>query len=74
MICLLLAGIISCHVTSRYTKRIMERWGIMLLPFLDSVVCMYANPLWTLIGQVLEKVSKEWSPVLMVAPYCKGAL
>ena len=46
----------------------------MLLPFLDSVVCIYANPPWTLIGQVLEKVSKEWSRVLMVAPYWKDAL
>ena len=35
---------------------------------------MYAHPPWTLIGQVLEKVSKERSRVSMVAPYCKEAL
>ena len=36
-------------------------------------VCLYANPPWTLIGNVLAKIAKEGSRVLLVTPHWKEA-
>ena len=39
----------------------------------DPGVCLYANPPWTLIGNVLTKISKEWSRVLLVTSHWREA-
>ena len=36
-------------------------------------VCLYANPPWTLIGKVLDKIAKDGSRVLLVTPHWKEA-
>ena len=39
----------------------------------DPGVCLYANPPWTLIGRVLDKIAGEGSRVLLVTPHWQEA-
>ena len=36
-------------------------------------VCLYANPPWTLIGKVLNKITKDGSRVMLVIPHWREA-
>ena len=39
----------------------------------DPGICLYANPPWTLIGKVLDKIAMEGARVLLVTPHWKEA-
>ena len=39
----------------------------------DPGVCLYANPPWTLIGRVLDKIAKDGSRVLLVTTHWQEA-
>ena len=39
----------------------------------DPGVCLYANPPWTLIGMVLDKIARDGSRVLLVTPHWQEA-
>ena len=59
-----------------YSAYVDDSWALVHNAFAymcDPVVCLYANPPWTLIGRVLIKIAEDGARVLLVTPHWQEA-